>query len=1108
MANETILIPIGLDAKNISKEVQALTKQIEKIPNKNVKVNLDTKDATKQASNLDKELSKIDSVSTSVEIDTKNSDKRIKDLNSEIEDLYTELIKSEKVAKNYESTIDSLTGELKSSEKAFDSLQSQIDALTNELTASNAEIDKFKNTSKDIGDNAEKSGSKFKSLAGNVGGVGIALGGIAAAGLGFLVSEAIDLDSEMRKLQASTGQTAEEFAKTSETATELFRKGIGESVTETTKALTIAQKQLGGFLDTENVNKFVESVGGAAQVFDKDLNEVIEKSRTFIGAFGLDGEQAANLVNIGLRDAGSQADDFLDTISEYSPLMAEAGASAEQFTSILVTGIQNGARDTDRLADAIKETGIRIAAGDFKGAFEGLSEGATQAEKDVINTLNGIATAAQKGDISIVDALGLSATEIQKQLDAGAISESLAKNLQVAIAGTPAEELGVSLFNKVYSSATSPDAIANLQSEAEKATAAFTEAIKPKGFDALVKDLQATLAGIAQPLIAAVQPVFDVIQTSVLPLLTTALTQLFPLITQIFGTLGGVVTNLSAVLVPVFENLLPIVNQVISDLASGLVPVIEELFTGLAPILSQLAELVGAILPLVPELLSAILPLVTALLKIASPLLTIIVQIANALVKVLLPVIEVITDAIGALVNGIGKGIVAFGELIGLIDKEADSTKKNVDAKKEASKENAKLTDSQKKLLIETEKSTVATDDLSKSQINNVDAGKKQKETLETVVKQLVKLNLAGKESSETYDNLISKAVGYTKAKEAEKTALDAVNKAIADAITNENEILNLQTKLIETSGDFAFLESLQNLGKEVDITKTKLEDLTVTGEQYWINLGVASELASQAIIDSFASIDEQQSGFFDGFNAGIEGMEANAANIGTAFGEVVAETGDLLQGIGALATEALKSFIEAAVPAWVAGIFGTTVAQLGPLGVGVAAALTALLKGLVSTALGAESGDDHVGRGVKRKPGRTDKHLYMLADDEAVINAKAANKYRPMLKAMNRGDDSSVAKAYVDIFGDLQDFKPNPIYQNIERIVSYPTQPDKVILANTDNTAYINELRHSNKLLKEQNKLLTEMNYRLTTTKTEIEHNYFNKYEVKQAVSDYRHRR
>ena len=131
------------------------------------------------------------------------------------------------------------------------------------------------------------------------------------------------------------------------------------------------------------------------------MEDTIKKSSTFVKGFGVDGKQVYDLLALGSQKAITSGDDFVDVIGEYSPLMKEAGFSAEEFVETLVKVGKDGTFNLDKVGDAIKETQIRLNAGDIGNAFKDLGD----IPPDLGDKLNAALEKATKGQISVKDFL-------------------------------------------------------------------------------------------------------------------------------------------------------------------------------------------------------------------------------------------------------------------------------------------------------------------------------------------------------------------------------------------------------------------------------------------------------------------------------------------------------------------------------------------------------------------------------------------------------------------------------------------------------------------------------------------------------------------------------
>lgn len=297
---------------------------------------------------------------------------------------------------------------------------------------------------------------------GEISSLGGVLQEVAAQGavLGESISDPIgDAIAAMTVLSAKTGKTGDDLEALQAVAKRAFLSGVGESAEEAATAIANADQLLGNFLDTEQIEAFTTKAAQIGKVFDKDVNEVIGGSRTFIAQFGLEGEQAGNLVALGMQKAGSKMDDLLDTLDEYSGLTKQAGFSAEEFIGVLTSGLEQGARDTDKLADAIKETQIRLNAGDTASALR-------EIQSPIADSIKAIVSLGEQGQLSVKEVLQQSTAAIKEAFDAGEINSALRDKLGVAISGTMAEDIGGELYTKIFSAEIDTDAITERAQEA------------------------------------------------------------------------------------------------------------------------------------------------------------------------------------------------------------------------------------------------------------------------------------------------------------------------------------------------------------------------------------------------------------------------------------------------------------------------------------------------------------------------------------------------------------------------------------------------------------------------------------------------------------------
>ncbi|GAA3727305.1 phage tail tape measure protein [Streptomyces tremellae] len=223
-------------------------------------------------------------------------------------------------------------------------------------------------------------GERFKS--------GLAAIGVAKAAemIGGKVSEAfteaLDQGSITKKLQAQLGATSAQGAKYGKIAGQLYAKGISGSFEDAAEAIrTVAQS---GLLPPDATNKQLQSIAtkasDVANTFGQDFESVTNAASRLVST-GLvkTSDQAFDLITKGFQTLGPKADDLLDTFNEYSTQFATMGISAQTALGIMTQAVKGGARDTDNVADALKEFSLRAVDGSTTtaSAFKKLGINAT-----------------------------------------------------------------------------------------------------------------------------------------------------------------------------------------------------------------------------------------------------------------------------------------------------------------------------------------------------------------------------------------------------------------------------------------------------------------------------------------------------------------------------------------------------------------------------------------------------------------------------------------------------------------------------------------------------------------------------------------------------------
>ena len=164
------------------------------------------------------------------------------------------------------------------------------------------------------------------------------------------------------RLQAKTGTSGEAMDGLGKTAQDVFANGFGESIEDVTEAMSTISTMMGD-MDFDHLQGYTENAMTLSDVFGYDVAESIRAVNALEKQFGVDGEEAFNLIVQGAQNGLDQNGDLLDTINEYSVQFKNAGFSADEMFNMLLNGANEGTWSVDKLGDAFKEYNIRVSDG-------------------------------------------------------------------------------------------------------------------------------------------------------------------------------------------------------------------------------------------------------------------------------------------------------------------------------------------------------------------------------------------------------------------------------------------------------------------------------------------------------------------------------------------------------------------------------------------------------------------------------------------------------------------------------------------------------------------------------------------------------------------------
>ncbi|MEY2249333.1 phage tail tape measure protein, partial [Streptomyces sp. BF23-18] len=285
--------------------------------------------------------------------------------------------------------------------------------------------------------------------AGEQGGEGLMSGlagkmkaGALAAGAagGVLVAKGVALSMEKAaasgKLQASLGLSDKDARKAGNAAGRLYANGVTETIEEgadSVKAIMSA-----GLVPTGATTKQLAEIATKTQdlstLFEVDLGQAANAAGQAVKTgLAKNASEALDTMTRGFQVMGPRADDLADTFNEYSTIFRSLNLPIKTVTGLLAQGMAAGARDTDVVADALKEFQIRATDGSTASAAGFKSLGLSA---------KGMTSQIAKGGKGASDGLQ---TVLDKLRD---MKDPVKRNAAaVALFGTKAEDMGAALYS-------------------------------------------------------------------------------------------------------------------------------------------------------------------------------------------------------------------------------------------------------------------------------------------------------------------------------------------------------------------------------------------------------------------------------------------------------------------------------------------------------------------------------------------------------------------------------------------------------------------------------------------------------------------------------------
>lgn len=1047
MAGALFDFEIGIETKKAEEDIKKASKKIGDVvknTDTEIEIDVDTETAEKQIDDL------VDSINDDVQringivIPAPNIDV----LKNEFDDL-------QKSANNSINAQKKALAQLATSGKNG---TAEYNKLQKELKENVVEAKKLEKAIDDIDDSLEDDKSIGINFPTDLGG-GLAgikdqilqinpLFGVLAVGVGAAVAGLVQLNelgaevnASLALVSAQTGLTGSALEELGEQGKKVFQKGLGESLNESIELVGKAQQLYGDLFDTEEIGNFTAGLNGIAKVLKTDVNDVLLRSKTFVQNFGLSSQEALDLLAYGAQNGITSQEDLLDTLSEYSPLMKKSGLSAAEFMDFLVKGAENGLDRTDKLGDALKEIGIRTSAGDFKTAFKGLSAGATDAEKQILKTVEGIADLGKSGEIDLTEMLSQINAQLTEGIETGNLSDNLRDQILIGVGGTPVEDIGAEMFQTLLGAFDGDTS--EITKAGQEASKAFTESVKPKGTEGLKRLFVAQFAGIAQ----SINKVFNGIAENI----SNFLIPVFEIVGEAFSNLGTHIsegTGFVGILTDTFKTLYDIVKLFVEVILKTLIQSFKVVWEVVKIVYAVLESVTSIIFTVV----NTILKLIIATAKWISSFEFIqgIIKGVSAVIGVFGDIIQLVVDKIVGFFNTITDGLATFEKYLDKFLGLNEEIKKNT----EKTKENT----------VVTQENAVSNEENSEAIVVNTAATTENTKAKKTNLEVATQLYLANKQNAEQFNNVIEKLKEETLQAQLLKEAQDAI-KSIVNAQLVFEALVTIETTDIPTNDIDKIFE---NLRAEFD---EPLEMPEVIGlDEFEASIEAANQLILDSAIEnatSFETLRDLSVSAFESISDGFKLLGKDLVEGNKTIGESFADFG---KNIISASLDFLDQMVNIASAQIITQALASpeSIATFGVAGLAKSAIIIALLKtgiGAAKAGVGAEDGG-LITENYNKRAGATDTIPMLVAPNEFIMRASATKNNIGLLDHINNGGslDSYLSNSYISKDGILN--------KSIVDTTNTSIQTQKIVVQNQQNSVSSDyrELLSEVKMLRKEN--------------------------------------
>jgi phage-related minor tail protein len=275
---------------------------------------------------------------------------------------FTRLTRLDRIIDEVERNVRDLTGDI---DRMGDETRRAGDRSTRAIREIGDEADHTSDRITDLTDDIQDQG-RLGAAAAAIFSNSWVLAGAAAVGAIVGVGAALvnmndETDEIFDRMQANAGMDMDQRAKAVSSSLEVYSKGFGQDLADVAQSIGTVSSAMKDITSQEELERLTKGMLLLKDGFNSapEVKETAKVINTMTRNFdNLSKTDALDLITYGFQQNADYADDFIDTLNEYSVYFSKIGLGAEDFLGILLKGAEAGAFNLDKVGDSIKEIGI------------------------------------------------------------------------------------------------------------------------------------------------------------------------------------------------------------------------------------------------------------------------------------------------------------------------------------------------------------------------------------------------------------------------------------------------------------------------------------------------------------------------------------------------------------------------------------------------------------------------------------------------------------------------------------------------------------------------------------------------------------------------------